>query len=68
VAIAVALVGVLGAGAALGLGYRLVDLIRGKAAPDSFQRMMAITYGRPAFGYELAGKWQVARGHRWMCG
>lgn len=58
VAVAVALVAAVGAGAALGLGDRLVDLIRGKPAPDSFQKMMAISFRKPVFGYELAGEWK----------
>jgi hypothetical protein len=59
VAIAVTLVAAVAAGAALGLGDRLVDLIRGKPAPESFQRMMEATQERyPVFGYEITGDWR----------
>jgi hypothetical protein len=58
VAITVALIAAVGAGAALGLGDRLVDLIRGKPAPDTFQKMMAVSFRQPVFGYELAGEWK----------
>lgn len=63
VAIAVALVAAVAAGAALGLGDRLVDLIRGKPAPESFQKMMEITHGRfPIFGHEITGEWRGVTG------
>jgi hypothetical protein len=59
VAIAIALVAAVGAGAALGLGDRLVDLIRGKPAPDQFQRMMAISHSRTVFGRgPVTGPWR----------
>ena len=62
VAIAVALLAAVGAGAALGLGDRLVDLIRGKPAPTTFQKMMEISHSRTgvpwADKYEIAGEWR----------
>lgn len=62
VAIAVAIVAAVGAGAALGLGDRLVDLIRGKPAPTAFQKMMEITHSRTGVPwidkYEIAGEWR----------
>jgi hypothetical protein len=61
VAIAVALVAAVGAGAALGLGDRLVDLIRGKPAPETFQQIMDISHGRVTFPgreYVIAGEWR----------
>jgi hypothetical protein len=62
VAIAVALVAAVGAGAAFGLGDRLVDLIRGKPAPTTFQKIMEISHSRTGVPwldrYEIAGEWR----------
>lgn len=62
VAIAFALLVLGGAGTALGLGDALVDLIRGKPAPSTFEKLMEITFGDrlPTWmrGYELAGDWR----------
>jgi hypothetical protein len=62
VVVAFAVVTAVGAGAALGLGDRIVDLIRGKPAPTTFQTMMEITHSRTGVAwvdkYEIAGEWR----------